>query len=57
MKFKDADLIGVPLHVVVGPRGLAKGVVELKERATGERVELALEGAVEAIAERVRSAR
>ncbi len=57
VKFKDADLIGVPLHVVVGPRGLAKGVVELKERATGERVELALEGAVEAIAERVRSAR
>ena len=37
VKFKDADLIGFPYQVVVGRRGVAEGVVELKERATGER--------------------
>ena len=36
VKFKDAELIGVPTIVVVG-RGLADGVVEVKDRATGER--------------------
>jgi prolyl-tRNA synthetase len=32
VKFKDADLIGVPLRVTVGDRGLDKGIVELKRR-------------------------
>ena len=36
VKFKDAELIGVPTIVVVG-RGLADGVVEVKDRRTGER--------------------
>lgn len=36
IKFKDADLIGVPLRVTVGARGVAEGTVELKERAGGE---------------------
>ena len=36
VKFKDAELIGIPTIVVVG-RGLADGVVEVKDRATGER--------------------
>ncbi len=36
VKFKDADLIGVPLRVVPGPRALAKGNVELFVRASGE---------------------
>ena len=35
-KFKDADLIGIPKHIVIGERGLKEGVVELKNRATGE---------------------
>ena len=39
VKFKDADLLGVPWRVVVG-RGAATGVVELVERATGEKREL-----------------
>ena len=38
MKFKDAELIGVPTIVVVG-KGLADGVVEIKDRASGERDE------------------
>ena len=36
VKFKDAELIGVPTIVVVG-KGLADGTVEVKDRATGER--------------------
>ncbi len=35
VKFKDADLLGVPLRVTLGPRGLADGVAEVRERATG----------------------
>ena len=45
VKFADADLIGVPTIVVVG-RGLAGGVVEVKDRRTGERTEVAVDGAV-----------
>ena len=41
VKFKDAELIGVPTIVVVG-KGLADGVVEVKDRATGERTEVAI---------------
>jgi len=36
-KFATADLIGIPLQVIVGPRGAAEGTVEVKRRATGER--------------------
>ena len=36
-KFATADLIGLPWQVIVGPKGLAEGKVELKRRATGER--------------------
>jgi prolyl-tRNA synthetase len=35
-KFKDADLIGIPLRIVVGTKNLAQGNVELKERKSGE---------------------
>ncbi|OLF06082.1 proline--tRNA ligase [Actinophytocola xanthii] len=45
VKFADAELIGVPTIVVVG-RGLAKGVVEVKDRATGERVEVPVDEVV-----------
>ncbi|ABA87941.1 prolyl-tRNA synthetase [Syntrophotalea carbinolica DSM 2380] len=36
-KFKDADLIGIPLRLTVGARGLKENAVELQERAGGER--------------------
>jgi len=36
-KFATMDLIGLPWQVIVGPKGLERGVVELKCRATGER--------------------
>jgi prolyl-tRNA synthetase len=41
-KFATADLIGVPWQVVVGPKGLAEGKVEMKRRTTGERELLAI---------------
>ncbi|WP_417457169.1 proline--tRNA ligase [Kordiimonas sp.] len=39
-KFANMDLIGLPWQLAIGPRGLKNGVVELKNRKTGERVEL-----------------
>jgi prolyl-tRNA synthetase len=44
------DLIGVPWQVIVGPRGIAGDVVELKNRATGEREELSVEAALARLA-------
>lgn len=44
VKFKDADLIGYPLRVVVGPKTLAEGNIEVKARKTGEVVMLPVEG-------------
>jgi prolyl-tRNA synthetase len=48
VKFADADLIGYPVQVTVGKRGLAEGSVDLKVRATGERSAATLDAAVEA---------
>ncbi|MEO1067170.1 MAG: proline--tRNA ligase [Pseudomonadota bacterium] len=45
-KFATMDLIGLPRQLIVGPRGLANGVVEIKDRASGEREELSLDAAV-----------
>jgi prolyl-tRNA synthetase len=41
-KFATMDLIGLPWQLIVGPKGVAEGVVELKRRATGERLTLPL---------------
>jgi len=46
VKFADADLMGHPWQIIVGPRGAAAGTVELKRRATGARQELPLEAAL-----------
>ncbi|MBN8532336.1 MAG: proline--tRNA ligase, partial [Alphaproteobacteria bacterium] len=45
-KFASMDLIGLPWQVVVGPKGIANGVVELKCRKTGEKQEISAEGAL-----------
>ena len=42
VKFADADLIGVPVQLVVGAKGLAKGIVERKDRATSTREDIPL---------------
>ena len=52
VKFADAELLGVPLSVVVG-RGLADGVVEVRRRASGEREEIAPDAAVARVRELV----
>jgi len=48
-KFASMDLVGLPWQLIVGPKGLADGTVELKRRATGERQTLPLEAAIKAI--------
>ena len=57
VKFTDAELIGIPYRVTVGPRGLADGVVELTERATGDRSEVAVTDAAGVVAARLASER
>ena len=46
VKFNDADLMGHPWQIIVGPRGAKEGRVELKRRASGERFELTVEEAL-----------
>ena len=57
VKFTDAELIGIPYRITVGPRGLAAGEVELVERATGEVEQVAVADAARVVVERVISAR
>ena len=55
-KFKDHDLIGIPLRIVVGGKNLADGKVEYKQRAEGEMVLLTPEEAIDRVLEAVRTA-
>ncbi len=48
-KFAATDLVGIPKQLIIGPKGLADGVVELKIRGTGERQTLPLDAALKAI--------
>ncbi|WP_241549310.1 proline--tRNA ligase [Gordonia alkanivorans] len=48
VKFKDAELLGMPTVVVVG-RGYANGTIEIRDRFTGEAAEVAVDGAVDAV--------
>ncbi len=49
-KFAEMDLIGLPWQLIVGPRGLAGGVVELKNRASGAREEVSPDSALARLA-------
>jgi prolyl-tRNA synthetase len=51
-KFSVMELIGIPWQLVIGPNGLARGVVELRHRASGERHELSLESALSKLGSR-----
>ena len=46
VKFSEMDLIGLPLQLIVGPRGAAADRVEVKERRTGARDEVSVEAAL-----------
>jgi len=50
VKFKDAELMGLPVHIVVGDRGLERGVIEVKLR-NGEKEEIALDAAMAKVQE------
>ena len=56
-KFKDADLLGFPLRVTIGERGLAKGIVELKPRTASEFSEVPVQQAAETVLAAVRELR
>ena len=53
VKFKDADLIGIPLRIVLGPRGLKEGKLEIKWRWDSEPEMIDVEGAADTIAEMI----
>jgi prolyl-tRNA synthetase len=54
VKFKDADLMGLPWRVVIGDRKLAEGKVELKPRSGGEAEDVPLEKVVDVLLQKVR---
>lgn len=49
VKFKDADLLGIPLRVTIGAKSLARGLVEVKPRAATHATEVVLEQAVDTL--------
>jgi prolyl-tRNA synthetase len=53
-KFKDAELIGFPLQVIAGSKKVKEGKVELADRKTGEKTDVEVARAVEAVADRLR---
>lgn len=57
VKFNDADLIGIPFRITVGPRGLAEGKLELTRRNGGEQELIEVERAAERVAELVAAER
>ena len=46
VKLGSMDMIGLPWHLILGPRGVASGTAELKDRRTGEKEELSFESAL-----------
>jgi prolyl-tRNA synthetase len=56
-KFADAELIGIPLRVTVGARGVKEGVLEVQERRSGEKELIGREELATAVAEKVRRAK
>jgi prolyl-tRNA synthetase len=56
VKFKDADLVGIPVRVTIGGKGLKEGVVELKLRNSKDVAKVPVAEAAERIAQTVRDA-
>jgi len=56
IKFKDADLIGIPLRVMVGKRFIQEGEVEIRQRDTGETIGVPMAEAATRLAEMIRTA-
>jgi prolyl-tRNA synthetase len=56
-KFASMDLIGLPYQLIVGPKGLKSGEVEVKVRKSGERTSISPEAALKRLVERVSAER
>jgi prolyl-tRNA synthetase len=56
-KFATMDLIGLPFQLIIGPKGLKSGEVELKERKSGERMNMSPEAAVKRLTELISARR
>lgn len=49
VKFNDAELVGIPYRITVGPRGLGEGIVEVSDRASGETEKVPVDEVVERV--------
>jgi prolyl-tRNA synthetase len=54
VKFKDADLIGIPTQIIIGEKNLREGLIEIKDRRTKEAVKVRIEEAVETIKDKTK---
>jgi prolyl-tRNA synthetase len=54
VKFKDADLIGIPTHIIIGEKNLKEGLIEIKDRNTKESVKVKIEDAIETIKSKIK---
>ncbi len=57
VKFADSELIGIPLRVTIGPRGLENGIAEVNDRSTDQKTEISLETVVEEVTNMVNEAK
>ena len=57
VKFADSELIGIPLRVTIGPRGLENGIAEVNDRSTNQKTEISLETVVEEVTNMVNEAK
>jgi prolyl-tRNA synthetase len=55
VKFKDADLLGIPYRITVGDRGIEEGTVELVQRRTGNREKIGVDGVISTVLKRVQN--
>ena len=57
IKFADAELIGIPYRITIGPKSLADGEVEWSSRSTGETKRIGLTAAVDTVADVINAER
>lgn len=57
VKFADAEIVGIPWRIAIGPKGVEAGTVELTSRATGETIDVALDAIADQIVATIEAAR
>jgi prolyl-tRNA synthetase len=53
VKFKDADLVGIPVRIIIGEKNLKEGLAELKDRRTGAIEKVKVSDAVDAVVKKI----